>query len=145
MTTFNRKSWHGHLACVYGPLPQHDELEVSICKYVRAMFLGACWATILAGVGGAFSAMLGDSIAWISAMCVMGQWIHPNDVGLIWPAIFGIVLVMLIFALVHEGWKRYRRQRILARESLEEMPPSGPIAVWYRSFKEKTCFNVTVR
>lgn len=150
-TKFSKKSLHWRLASYYGPLHnRHDSHQTDICTYVKAVSWGCFKVFLITLAGMVGGGLVGDFLAWITAMIVQGMKITPNEPALIVAMVIAVVGVFAIVLLGMVGWQKFSERRRIARDRreadggiVEEEPPTF-IEEWIRKHKEKSCFKVEI-
>lgn len=146
--TFSKNSLHWRLASVYGPMNEYAA-TTDICSYGRAVMKGALVALLILVVGGGYATGMADFGAWLVAGLIHG-FTDMNVAGGVVTIInaIAIIVVSLGVACTQIGeWRSNRRARIRALTSAEGYvePEPSVYTQWYRSFKEKTCFRVSLK
>lgn len=141
------------LATVYGSMDTGS--ATTICMYVQHIiggFLSLVVSIVLIGVAGILPAA--NFVVWISVMIQTHHVVAPE-----WPAFVLLVyltIAMLCYAIVYIEKRRYEagiRRHYADLDQAERAAAGLPVIeekhkqpsvvkLWYRSFKEKTCFII---
>ena len=148
----SRKSWHYWLAKKsskwYTPSATLD-----ICSYSRAVIKGALsmliktsiigFVAIFIGfvaifIGGTLVLCISGFIAWVAACIVSGGFLSPDDPAMI-SIIFslggsGLFLLSKLIDWIFNPFRKTASQMLGLDKSF--------LSVWYKSWKEKTCFKI---
>lgn len=147
--TLSTDSLHWRLAGYYGPLYQHKTHNIDMCSYGRAMLRGMFIVLLITFVCCLVSAACGSTLGWVAAMIAMRQYIAPEQVATIVPIFLAVCVAFAIWCGMEYSlttYLRYRRDQ--RRNKWEEATIENPevdsaFRVWYRSFKDKTCVQLT--
>lgn len=105
--------------------------RTDICSYRWHMIKGVIMALMIVLLGGFFSVLLGDFVAWIAVMINTGMYLYPElgaaTTGVL--ASFALVCSIIIGGIY------------LFTEKFHVSLPE-PLVESYRAYKEKTCVRV---
>lgn len=149
-----KKGFFYQLAMSYGGLSSYEAEDTNVCSFMRKVLLGFVAITLISLFSAAFLSPAAMGLTYLAAGLVHGFVYPPEEllIGLLLYVVIGSYVGLLYGTSRYKQWKRNKRYAAEARmyELMEkgewiepEAPKPGVLTVWYRSFKEKTCFRIS--
>lgn len=145
---FENVPWHWQLAHVYGPLYDNGgkTQTFNMCQYARAVLIGAFVALCVMAAGGIVVSFIGSTVAWGAAMAVNASFIEPTVMTRI-AVLIGVVLIIVWLLAMIDRVVIYQAGKIIKNRAAPQFRSTtepGFIKQWYKSFKDKTCVDITI-
>ncbi len=135
----NKSSWHYQVA--FFMVNRHFS-QMTICEYVKYFLRGVFVICLWIVVGSLLTYVLVIAPMLAAIVSIIHQtfgWVADGAP----PAMFGITIWCIAIVTIMLCSLPYLARRVVMAFATNKLPTESVLALWLRSVKEKTCFNIT--